>query len=132
MNPLDLTGVLGDVGVRSDQPWERRRNVQYRNAVLAASLTITFVAGALAITAAHAEDTAWCPKPGTIVTVVEGGVAWSSTELGPDPEDATVCRSVKGVHAGSIADGDNVRRRLLNWVRLNGMFIYRPDTIDRM
>jgi hypothetical protein len=44
---LDLAGVLADVRVGSEQLWEGRRNVQYRNAFFAAAAAIAFVAGAL-------------------------------------------------------------------------------------
>jgi hypothetical protein len=106
--------------------------VQYRNAVLAASLTITFAAGALASTTARAAGMGWCPKPGTVVTGIEGGIAYSWTALGPDPDDATLCRSVAGAREASTADRDNVRLRLFNWESLNGNVIYRPDSIERI
>jgi hypothetical protein len=98
----------------------------HKNTVLAASVTIAFVAGALASTTAHAEDTAWCPKAGTVVKGSDSkGAAWSWTALGPDPGDATVCRTVDGAHEGSFADGDHVQRRLFNpSFRLSDTSIY--------
>jgi hypothetical protein len=114
------------------KPMTQPSHRNHQHAVLAASLTITFVAGLLATTAACAEDTTRCPKAGTVVTVSEGGIARSWTALGPDPEDATMCRKVDGAHRGSIANGSNAQQRLFNWVSLNGMPIYTPDTVERI
>jgi hypothetical protein len=81
-----------------------------RHSVRQAASALTLIACSLAALPAGAQDTAGCPKAGTVISAKNTTGLYNSTARGSDPKDASVCIGVSEGPGSGVNYGKEVRR----------------------
>jgi hypothetical protein len=81
-----------------------------RHSVRQAVSGLTLISCSLAALPAGAQDTAGCPKDGTVISAKNTTGLYNSTARGSDPKDASVCIGVSEGPGSGVNNGREVRR----------------------